>query len=340
MDENYRNQLRADTEAGNKVAERLLIYGLLAEQQHEEIVALLNRMGQRSGAVHRDFLEAELGCFHAWPSRMPWPDLLRECCDAGHSGARFVSAAYHDWAQCGGKLAHGADGNNKMWAEGWSDWTLPTWTTVIDCEGVKVERSNDFAPHALVGSLRSMLGSQLLPSTVIDPNSGTAMAHPVRINRSTQWLPEQLGWIGKLFECRLAESCGYDVAHGEVLNLLHYQRGQRYKPHLDSISSEQAGSSGGRAQGGQRTMTILMGMGNADFTGGETYFPKLEVGVQLGAGELLRFNNVDADGNPLQSSIHEGKPLESGEKWLLSKWVRQLPTPYGREIVIVCPGNH
>lgn len=36
----------------------------------------------------------------------------------------------------------------------------------------------------------------------------------------------------------------------------------------------------------------------------------------------------------------QGKPLESGEKWLLSKWVRQLPTPYGREVVIVCPGRH
>ncbi len=166
------------------------------------------------------------------------------------------------------------------------------------------------------------------------------MAHPVRINRSTQWLPEQLGWIGKLFECRLAESCGYEVAHGEVLNLLHYQRGQRYKSHLDCISSEQAESPAGRAQGGQRTMTILMGMDNVDFTGGETYFPKLKVGVQLAAGELLRFNNVDTDGHPLQSSLHEGKPLENGEKWLLSKWVRQLPTPYGREVVIVCPDNH
>ncbi len=340
MDEKYRDQLLADAETGNKVAERLLLYGLLAEREHEEIAALLERLEQRSGAADRGFLEAELGCFHAWPCSLPWPDLLRECCDAGHPEASFVSAVYHDWAQCGGKLAHGADDSSQLWAEGWSDWTLPIWTTIIDCEGVKVERSNGFAPYALLGSLRSMLSSRLLPSTVIDPNSGAAMAHPVRINRSTQWLPEQLGWIGKLFECRLAASCGYEVAHGEVLNLLHYRRGQRYKPHLDCISSEQAGSPGGQAQGGQRTMTILVGLGSDDFTGGETYFPALEVGVQVAAGELLRFNNADADGQPLQSSVHEGKPLESGEKWLLSKWVRQRPTPYGREVVIVCPRSH
>ncbi|MFT5709403.1 MAG: hypothetical protein ACI8QT_000089 [Halioglobus sp.] len=340
MDENYRNQLRADADAGNKVADRLLIFSLLADREQEEVAALLDRLEQRSGATERNFLEAELACFHAWPSTMSWPDLLRECCDAGHSGAKFVSAAYHDWAQCGGKLARSTDGNNTRWAEGWSDWTSPTWTTAIDCEGVKVERSNDFAPHALVDALRSMLGSQLLPSTVIDPNSGAAMAHPVRINSSTQWLPEHLGWIGKLFECRLAQSCGYEVAHGEALNLLHYQRDQRYKPHLDCISAEQAESPAGQAQGGQRTMTILMGMDYAGFTGGETFFPKLEVGVRLAAGELLRFNNVDTDGQPLQCSLHEGKPLESGEKWLLSKWVRQLPTPYGREIVIVCPEHH
>ncbi|MFT4825285.1 MAG: hypothetical protein ACI9DH_000079 [Halioglobus sp.] len=340
MDENYRNQLRADAETGNKVAERLLISGLLAESEHEEIAAELDRLEQRSGAVERGFVEAELNCFHAWPCNEPWQDVLRECCDAGHAEARFVSALYHDWAQCGGKLTQTADDNSQQWTQGWSEWNEPTWTTVIDREGVRVERSDDFAPQALVGALRSILGSRLQPSSVIDPDSGIAIAHPVRINRSSQWLPEQLGWVGKLFECRLAQAGGYQVPHGEVLNLLHYQPGQHYKPHLDCMSSEQAESPGGQAQGGQRMMTILMGMGSADFTGGETYFPKLELGVKLAAGELLRFNNANTEGHPLQFAVHEGKPLESGEKWLLSKWVRQLPTPYGREVVIVSPNNH
>jgi hypothetical protein len=340
MDKQYREQLRANADTGNKVAERLLVYGLLAEREHEEIAALLDRLEQRSGTLDRLFLEAELSCFHALPGTRPWPDLLRECCDAGHSEASFVSAVYHDWARCGGKLAHRTDDSRRPWAQGWSDWTVPGWTTLIVSEGVRVERSTEFAPRALVGSLRSMLGARLLPSAVIDPNSGAAMAHPVRINRSTQWLPEQLGWVGKLFECRLAEACGYEVAHGEVLNLLHYQPGQRYKPHLDAVTSEQAASPAGQDQGGQRTMTILMGMGDDDFSGGETYFPVLDLGVQLSVGELLRFNNTDADAQPLQSAIHEGKPVASGEKWLLSKWVRQLPTPYGREIAIVCPRRH
>ncbi|MFQ6006639.1 MAG: 2OG-Fe(II) oxygenase, partial [Woeseia sp.] len=125
---------------------------------------------------------------------------------------------------------------------------------------------------------------------------------------------------------------GYDVANGEVLSLLHYRPGQRYKPHFDCISTEQANSAEGLEQGGQRILTVLLSMGDDQFIGGETYFPKLGVSVKINSGELLRFNNADEDGQPLTASLHEGRPVESGEKWLFSKWVRQSPTPYGREL--------
>ena len=77
-------------------------------------------------------------------------------------------------------------------------------------------------------------------------------------------------------------------------------------------------------------------MGNDDYTGGETRFPKLDVSVKGATGELVRFNNTDEDMQPLRASLHEGVPVESGEKWLLSKWVRERSTPYGREIKLRC----
>lgn len=86
-------------------------------------------------------------------------------------------------------------------------------------------------------------------------------------------------------------------------------------------------------------MTVLLAMGNDDFAGGETLFPRLEGSAKAAMGELLRFNNADADGKELPASLHEGSPVDSGEKWLLSKWVRQMTTPYGREIGIRCPGS-
>ena len=71
-----------------------------------------------------------------------------------------------------------------------------------------------------------------------------------------------------------------------------------------------------------------------DLVGGATRFSRLDFEVRPATGELLRFNNTSPDGEPLRASLHEGMPVEAGEKWLLSKWVREAPTPYGREVGI------
>ena len=338
MDEKYQKQLRTDAAAGNKIAERLLLNSWLAEENHEEINAFLaNYMGDGS-AAGKQFLEAELRCFHNWPGEKSWQELLRDCCDAGHVEARFVSSVYHEWARFCGTLPPSEKESVDSWEDGWHGWTPPGWTTLLEKDGVRVERSEGFLPRSLVGFLRSILGPQLRPSAVIDPESGKTIAHPVRINQYAQWLPEHLGWTGKLFECRLAETAGYTISHGEALSLLHYRPGQRYKAHLDCIGNKQARSAEGQEQGGQRIMTVLLSLGNDDYTGGETNFPRLQGAATARTGELLRFNNTDTDGQPLPASLHEGSAIDSGEKWLLSKWVRQQSTPYGRETSILCPG--
>ena len=247
-----------------------------------------------------------------------WQDALCGCAEAGHAEARNVVALYDAWS---------GDGS-------WDSWQPPAWTEVIAGDGLVVERSEEFAPRPLVGYLRAILGPLLQPSAVIDPDTGKAIAHPVRINQSAQWFPEQLGWIGKLFEQRLAATGGYDPACGEVPSLLHYGPGQRYKAHLDCISRKQAESPEGIEQGGQRTLTLLLALGDDDYEGGETWFPHFDSGASADTGQLLRFNNTGAEGEPLRNSLHAGQPITRGEKWLLSKWVRERPTPYGREICL------
>ncbi|MBT8079450.1 MAG: 2OG-Fe(II) oxygenase [Gammaproteobacteria bacterium] len=346
MEARDRQDMFAATDAGNKAAERLLLADLLASNSREEIELLLAKKQQREGECNARYLRAELACFHAYPAESGWEELLMECCNVGHKEALFVAAIYHDWAghaQAAEALVQRINDpstnvaeSDVVWRDGWSAWSLPEWQVVADTNGVRISRSSRFASNWLIGFLRTMLGPQLRPAEVIDPESGQTTAHPVRINRVAQWLPEQLGWIGKLFECRLAAAAGYDVSNGEVLSLLHYQPGQRYKPHLDCLGIKQSQSDAGKEEGGQRTTTLLFAMGNDDYTGGETHFPKLDVSVKGATGELVRFNNTDDELQPLRESLHEGVPVESGEKWLLSKWVRERSTPYGREINLRC----
>jgi hypothetical protein len=331
MTTEFRQRLRDDAAAGSKFAERLLLLDLLANGELGEIEALLCRIDD---TAHRRYIEAELGCFHAWPCEQAWHELLRQSAEAGYREAKQVVSVYHDWALHPGSLNEDRNDTCRF-PDGWYEWTSPKWSTVLEGEGLSVERSAAFIPPGLIGYLRSLLGPQLRPSAVIDPQTGQPIAHPARINRSAQWLPEQLGWIGKLFECRLAELGCYPLENGEVSSLLHYQPGQHYKAHVDCISRKLAESEQGVAEGGQRTHTLLLGLGDDNYVGGDTFFPRLDAGVRSSSGSVIRFNNVSNTGHPLKCSVHIGQPVLAGEKWLLSKWVRERSTPYGREIGIV-----
>jgi hypothetical protein len=330
MDASHLEHLRSEADKGNPVAERFLLHHWLVQGESDAISELLQSK-QAAGQVQKArFIEAELSCFHGWKTDTSWQELLLQCCNDGHPEADFVTALYRDWSTYLDEDDTSASASATC--DDPFDWQPPRWETIVAREGFTLERSSAYAPNNLLNFICSSVGRALKPSAVIDPDSGQPMMHPVRINQSAQWLPEQLGWVGKLVEQRLAQAAGFRADQGEVLSLLHYQPGQHYKAHYDCLSDEQAHSAEGLAQGGQRSLTVLLTLGDEGFTGGETYFPKLDVTAKVQPGELLRFNNTDEDGNPVSCSLHEGRPVQHGEKWLLSKWVREFATPYGREL--------
>jgi prolyl 4-hydroxylase len=42
----------------------------------------------------------------------------------------------------------------------------------------------------------------------------------------------------------------------------------------------------------------------------------------------LWFRNCFADGQVDKRSLHAGDTVEAGEKWVVTKWFREEPTPY------------
>ncbi len=139
--------------------------------------------------------------------------------------------------------------------------------------------------------------------------------------------PLQPDVVLQLTNLRIAAAIGEPLAHQEPTNFLQYTRGQEYAPHFDFFTeAEEAGFAHELRTIGQRVATVLVYL-NDGYEGGETHFPKLDWRFKGNAGDALIFWNLSETGAREMDSLHAGSPVTKGEKWLLSKWVRQRPVP-------------
>lgn len=161
---------------------------------------------------------------------------------------------------------------------------------------------------------------------VKNPERGGANADSYRSNSGMGFSVVDTDLVLQLVHARIAAACGLPLAHQEPTNILHYAPGQEYKPHFDFLDPGLAHFQRELAQIGQRRATFLVYL-NDGFEGGETAFPRLEWSFKGKAGDALLFWNVGDDGKPEPKTLHAGTAPTSGEKWLLSKWVRDRPVP-------------
>lgn len=176
-------------------------------------------------------------------------------------------------------------------------WTLDTFFTPEECD-------------YLVRRARPMLQ----PSTVVDPQSGRLIPHPVRTSHgvSFPWVSEDL--VIHALNRRIAGASGTDAGAGELLQVLRYAPGQEFRPHFDSFD----------AGDNQRVFTMLVYL-NDGYEGGETLFTHNGLKVAGRAGDGLLFRNADELGRRDHTTQHAGLPVRSGEKFLASRWIRQRP---------------
>lgn len=163
----------------------------------------------------------------------------------------------------------------------------------------------------------------LQPAQVVDPATGAVDARALRNNASAN-LPDAEGDLAlRLIERRLTDLCALPWRHAEALALLRYQVGEEYRPHLDVLpaSDPRWQSPGG---GGQRQTTVFVYL-NPVAAGGHTAFPRLGIEVEPRQGRALRFDNLDREGRIAGNALHAGMPVQSGEKWLATLWLRQRP---------------
>lgn len=164
---------------------------------------------------------------------------------------------------------------------------------------------------------------KLQRSTTVDPTRGTFEVIAERSSEGMFFAVNADPFIARL-DRRIAELMNCPVGHGEGLQVLHYNAGGEYRPHWDYFPPDEPGSATQMAVGGQRVSTLVMYL-NTVTQGGATTFPNLGLEVLPSKGSAVYFEYTNSHGQIDPRTLHAGAPVSQGEKWIITKWMRQRP---------------
>jgi len=172
------------------------------------------------------------------------------------------------------------------------------------------------------------LAAPLMRRAEVNERSQGRQAHDMRTNSAMNFGPTNSDVVLQLINHRVALATREPVRHQENTAVLRYRPGEAYENHFDFIDPAVPAFQEELEQRGQRVATLLIYL-NDSFEGGETAFPELAWKYRGSAGHALWWRNVRADGTPDPRTLHAGRPPTRGDKWLLSKWIRNKPQPAG-----------
>lgn len=160
---------------------------------------------------------------------------------------------------------------------------------------------------------------RLRRSATFNAATGENEAHQSRTSEGT-YLPTAMTPLVARIEQRIADLLGWPLDHAEPLQVLYYGPGAEYKPHYDYFDPAGAGAEAALRHGGQRVATLVTYL-NTPASGGATTFP--DVGLEFAAvqGNAVFFSYDRA--HPCTRTLHAGAPVVEGEKWVLTRWLRE-----------------
>uniref|UniRef100_A0A5B7AKR6 procollagen-proline 4-dioxygenase n=2 Tax=Davidia involucrata TaxID=16924 RepID=A0A5B7AKR6_DAVIN len=206
------------------------------------------------------------------------------------------------------------------------------WTEVLSWEPRAFIYHNFLSKEECM-HLISLAKPHMVKSTVVDSKTGQSKDSRVRTS-SGMFLKRGRDKIIRDIEKRIADFTFIPVEHGEGLQVLHYEVGQKYESHYDYFLDEF-----NTKNGGQRIATVLMYLSDVE-EGGETIFPAAEanfssvpwwnelsecgkkgLAVKPKMGDALLFWSMRPDATLDPTSLHGGCPVIKGNKWSSTKWM-------------------
>lgn len=160
---------------------------------------------------------------------------------------------------------------------------------------------------------------RLKRSETADRRTGRAQVDSARTSRGMFFRRGESELVARI-EQRIARLLNWPVERGEGLQILHYQPGDEYEPHYDYFDPADPGTAALLRNGGQRLASLIMYL-NTPEHGGATIFPAIGLDVMPQRGNAVFFSYARPD--PSTRTLHGGAPVNAGEKWIATKWLRE-----------------
>jgi prolyl 4-hydroxylase len=162
---------------------------------------------------------------------------------------------------------------------------------------------------------------RLRPSTVVDPQTGEDTIAEYRDSHGAFFRLEETPFIATL-DRRISQIMNCPLENGEGLQVLRYGPGAKTTPHFDFLIPSNPTNKASLVRSGQRVSTMVVYL-NDVVSGGETVFPELGLSVSARKGNAVYFEYANTRGQVDYKSLHAGAPVAEGEKWAVTKWMRE-----------------
>lgn len=208
---------------------------------------------------------------------------------------------------------------------------LDTWFRVgeerVLAEAPRIVSFPDFIPASWCRFFIRLSQHRLRPALVYDSANKRNFRSTTRTNTIAEFNLVENEFLHFLLQARMSRACKVPMQQMEGTAILHYSPGEKISNHYDFVDPELPHYEQEIRENGQRIITFLVYLNDA-YAGGETAFPEVGISHRGQLGEGLYFVNALADGSPDTRTLHAGMPPESGEKWIVSQFIRNRPVRY------------
>ncbi len=206
------------------------------------------------------------------------------------------------------------------------DWLAPVAGRVLNEEPL-IKTFEHLLSEEICRWLMRLSAQRLKRAMVYDATNRRNYASETRTNSIAEFNLVENELLHFLIQQKMSSACNVPMAQFEGTAILNYQPGEEISPHFDFVDPKMRNYDQEIAKNGQRIITFLIYL-NEEYEAGDTIFTELNLSFKGKTGDGIFFTNSLPDGSSDMRTRHSGTPPASGEKWILSQFIRNREVKY------------